>query len=301
VKIIFKIALVVFMLRIAMPISAYCQHEAPEATQQKESGGEQLDIIDKVVDHKEVDFYFFGKLHLPQFPPIKIGGITIDLSPTKSLFMMVLVSIILILVLLRAAHINTKNKVPKGIGNFVEVMIVFIRDDIVVPNLGKDGVRLLPLFLTMFFFILFANLFGLIPMMVQPTKNINVTGGLALITFFTMIGQGMKKNGVIGYWKGLAPPGVPVFVLPIMVVVEFIGLFTRPFALLMRLFANMTAGTIIVLSLIGLIFIMSYAGIVIAIPFAIFIYCLEIFIAVLQAYIFTMLSSIFINLAIHQH
>ena len=111
----------------------------------------------------------------------------------------------------------------------------------------------------------------------------------------------MKKNGVIGYWKGLAPPGVPVFVLPIMVVVEFIGLFTRPFALLMRLFANMTAGTIIVLSLIGLIFIMSYAGIVIAIPFAIFIYCLEIFIAVLQAYIFTMLSSIFINLAIHQH
>ncbi|HPS65800.1 MAG TPA: F0F1 ATP synthase subunit A, partial [Ignavibacteria bacterium] len=97
------------------------------------------------------------------------------------------------------------------------------------------------------------------------------------------------------------PPGVPAFVLPIMLVVEFIGLFTKPFALLMRLFANITAGTIIVLSLIGLIFIMNYAGIVIAVPFAIFIYCLEIFVSVLQAYIFTMLSTLFINMAIHQH
>ncbi len=294
-KITFKIALIILLFRFMMPALSFGQEEHQGANDEK------LDIVDKVVDHKDVDFYFFGKLHLPQFPPVKIGGMTIDLSPTKSLFMMVLVCIILTIVLVRAARINTKNKVPKGIGNFIEVLIVFIRDDVVVPNLGKDGLRLLPLFLTMFFFILFANLFGLIPMMVQPTKNINVTSGLALITFFTMIGQGMKKNGVIGYFKGLIPPGVPAFVLPIMLVVEFIGLFTKPFALLMRLFANITAGTIIVLSLIGLIFIMNYAGIVIAVPFAIFIYCLEIFVSVLQAYIFTMLSTLFINMAIHQH
>ena len=215
--------------------------------------------------------------------------------------MMFLSSVILVLVLARAASVNTKNKVPKGVGNFIEVIIVFIRDEIVYPNMGKDGLKLLPFFLTIFFFILFANFIGLVPFMAQPTKNINVTTGLALITFGTTQIIGMKKNGVFGYLKGLVPHGVPVFVLPIMIVVEFIGLFTKPFALLMRLFANITAGSIIVLSLIGLIFIMNWAGAVIAVPFALFIYCLEIFVALLQAYIFTMLSCIFINMAVHQH
>ena len=260
----------------------------------------KLDIVEKVVDHNYVDFYFFGKLYLPQFEPIHVGSIEIDLSPTKSLFMMILSSLLLIIVLWRAASINTKNKVPKGIGNFIETIVIFIRDDIVLPNMGKDGLKMLPFILTIFFFILFANLIGLFPFMAQPTKNISVTTGLALITFFTTQIYGMKKNGVVGYFKGLIPPGVPTFVLPIMIIVEFIGLFTKPFALLMRLFANITAGSIIILSLIGLIFIMSYAGIIIAVPFAIFIYCLEIFVAVLQAYIFTMLSVLFINMAIHQ-
>lgn len=260
----------------------------------------ELDIIDKVVDHNYVDFYFFGKLYLPQFEPIDIGGIKVDLSITKSLFMMFLVSIILIVTLMIAAAKNTKNPVPKGIGNLIETIIIFIRDEVVYPNMGKQGLRLLPFFLTLFFFILFSNLFGLIPFMVQPTKNINVTTGLALITFFTIQIMGIKKNGFIGYFKGLVPGGIPIFVFPIMIVVEFIGLFTKPFALLMRLFANITAGSIIVLSLIGLIFIMSYAGIIIAIPFSIFIYLLEIFVSLLQAYIFTMLSAIFINMAIHQ-
>ena len=264
-------------------------------------GDEKLDIIEKVVDHDYVDFYFLGKLPLPKFPPVHIGGMTIDFSITKSLFMMFLSSVILVLVLARAASVNTKNKVPKGIGNFIEVIIVFIRDEIVYPNMGKEGLKLLPFFLTVFFFILFANFIGLVPFMAQPTKNINVTTGLALITFGTTQIMGMKKNGVFGYLKGLVPHGVPVFVLPIMIVVEFIGLFTKPFALLMRLFANITAGSIIVLSLIGLIFIMHWAGAVIAVPFALFIYCLEIFVALLQAYIFTMLSCIFINMAVHQH
>lgn len=264
-------------------------------------GEEKLDIIEKVVDHDYVDFYFLGKLPLPKFPPVHIGGIAIDFSITKSLFMMFLSSIILVLVLARAASINKRNRVPRGVGNFIEVIIVFIRDEIVYPNMGKEGIRLLPFFLTIFFFILFANFIGLLPFMAQPTKNINVTTGLALVTFTTTQIMGMKKNGVFGYLKGLIPHGVPVFVLPIMIVVEFIGLFTKPFALLMRLFANITAGSIIVLSLIGLIFIMNWAGAVIAVPFALFIYCLEIFVALLQAYIFTMLSCIFINMAMHQH
>ena len=289
--------LFVCLFSINISFAQDSNHEEQVLTHEDEG---KLDIVEKVVDHNYVDFYFFGKLYLPQFEPIHVGSIEIDLSPTKSLFMMILSSLLLIIVLWRAASINTKNKVPKGIGNFIETIVIFIRDDIVLPNMGKDGLKMLPFILTIFFFILFANLIGLFPFMAQPTKNISVTTGLALITFFTTQIYGMKKNGVVGYFKGLIPPGVPTFVLPIMIIVEFIGLFTKPFALLMRLFANITAGSIIILSLIGLIFIMSYAGIIIAVPFAIFIYCLEIFVAVLQAYIFTMLSVLFINMAIHQ-
>ncbi len=260
----------------------------------------KLDIIEKVVDHDYVDFYFLGKLKLPQFPPVHLGPVTLDFSITKSLFMMMVASLLLVLVLSVAASKNTKNRVPKGIGNLIESLIVFVRDDIVVPNMGKDGLKLLPFFLTLFFFILFANFIGLFPFMAQPTKNMNVTAGLALIAFFTTQAMGMKKNGVWGYMKGLVPPGIPTFVLPIMIIVEFIGLFTKPFSLLMRLFANITAGSIIILSLIGLIFIMEYAGAIIAVPFALFIYLLEIFVSLLQAYIFTMLSVLYINMAIHQ-
>lgn len=277
-----------------------CTYAFPQDNHSNPADNNNLDIVDKVVDHDYVDFYFFGKLHLHKIPPLHIGNISIDFSPTKSLFMMIVSSILLIIFLRRAAVINTKNKVPKGIGNFVETIIIFIRDDILLPNMGKEGLFMLPFFLTIFFFILFANFIGLLPFMAQPTKNINVTTGLALITFFAIQFMGMKKNGVMGYLRGLIPSGIPKFILPVMIVVEFIGLFTKPFALLMRLFANITAGSIIILSLISLIFIMSYSGIIIAIPFALFIYCLEIFVAILQAYIFTMLSVIFISMAIHQ-
>lgn len=290
-------AVLIFVLSYNGITFANSSSNSPDQSVEDEGN---FDIIEKVVDHDYVDFYFFGKLKLPKFQPVHIGGLTIDFSITKSLFMMFVVSVLLILVLWRAARINTKNLVPKGVGNMIESIIVFIRDEIVIPNMGKDGLKLLPFFLTVFFFILFSNLFGLIPFMAQPTKNINVTTGLALISFITTQAMGIKKNGFIGYFKGLIPGGVPVFVLPIMIVVEFIGLFTKPFALLMRLFANITAGSIIVLSLIGLIFIMQYAGAVIAVPFALFIYMLEIFVSLLQAYIFTMLSVLFVNMAMHQ-
>ncbi|MBV6479475.1 MAG: ATP synthase subunit a [Ignavibacteria bacterium] len=262
---------------------------------------EEFNIIDKVVDHHYIDFYFLGKLYLPHFKPVNILGMEFDFSITKSLFMIFLASILLIIIMAYAASVNKKNKIPKGMGNMVESIIVFIRDEIVVPNMGKEGLKLLPFFLTLFFFILIANLIGLFPFMAQPTKNINVTTALALVTFFITQAKGIQAQGFSGYVKGLVPPGVPVFVLPIMIIVEFIGLFTKPFSLLMRLFANITAGSIIIFSLIGLIFVMEYAGTVIAIPFALFIYMMEIFIALLQAYIFTMLSVLYINMAMHHH
>ncbi len=267
------------------------EHEAEDNT--------KLDIISKVVDHDYVDFYMLGKLHLPKFPPVKIGSVLIDFSVTKSLFMMIVSSLVLVIVLVAAASKNAKNKVPTGLGNMIESIVVFIRDEVVVANMGKEGIKYLPFFLTLFFFILFANFIGLFPFMAQPTKNINVTGGLALVTFAMTQVMGVKHNG-LKYFKNLVPPGIPIFVMPIMIVVEFIGLFTKPFSLMIRLFANITAGTIIILSLIGLIFILNYTGAVIAVPFALFIYCLEIFVALLQAYIFTMLSVLFIQGAIHQ-
>ncbi len=292
--------ILVALFAVLFSFKAYADEHKPE-NQPQHGDDNKLDIIEKVVDHNYVDFYFLGKLHLPAIPKVKIGSMTFDFSVTKSLFMMFLSSILLFFVLRRAAVVNTKNPVPRGVGNFVETIILFIRDEIVVPNMGKDGLRLLPFFLTLFFFILFANLIGLIPFMAQPTKNISVTTGLALISFAMIQINGMKKNGVFGYLKGLVPHGIPAFVLPIMIIVEFIGLFTKPFALLMRLFANITAGSIIIMSLLGLIFIMNWAGVAIAVPFALFIYFLELFVALLQAYIFTMLSVIFINMAMHQH
>jgi F-type H+-transporting ATPase subunit a len=275
--------------------------QSPGVYPVEETDPGKLDIIDKVVDHHYIDLYFLGKIHLPHFEPFEIFGIPVDMSITKSLFMLFVASFLLIAVISIAARKNSKNRVPKGLGNLVEILVVFIRDEIVRPNLGKkEGDKLLPFFLTLFFFIMFANLLGLFPFMTQPTKNVNVTAGLALITFIITQIKGIQKNGFVGYFKGLVPAGIPIFVLPIMIVVEFIGLFTKPFSLLMRLFANITAGSIIILSLIGLIFIMEYAGGVIAIPFALFIYLLEIFIALLQAYIFTMLSVLYVNMAMHQ-
>lgn len=294
-----SVFILILVFSLVLPVLLYSEEPSSENGNNGYDEG-KLDIVEKVVDHDYVDFYFLGKLHLPKFPPVHVAGLNIDFSVTKTLFMMIISSLILVAVLVRAASINSKNRVPRGLGNFIETIIIFIRDEIVVPNLGKDGLKLLPFFLTLFFFILFANLLGLIPFLAQPTKNLSVTTALALITFAMIQIMGMKKNGVLGYLKGLVPHGIPVFVLPIMIVVEFIGLFTKPFALLMRLFANITAGSIIILSLLGLIFIMSWAGVIIAVPFAMFIYMLEIFVALLQAYIFTMLSTLFISMAVHQ-
>jgi F-type H+-transporting ATPase subunit a len=133
-----------------------------------------------------------------------------------------------------------------------------------------------------------------------PTGSISITAGLAIITFVMIQALGMKNNGVFGYWKGLLPPGMPILVIPVMVIVEFLGLLTKPFALCIRLFANMTAGHIVVLALIGLIFTLGYGATPVSIAFALFIDLLEILISLLQAYIFTILSALFIGMAVHQ-
>ncbi len=253
-------------------------------------------ILHHVMDGNYLDFSPFFKIYLPHF---QLFGL--DLSITKHVVFMWLGAILLALAMIGVAKSYRKSIVPKGINNFWELFIVFVRDEIAKPTIGKGYEKFLPYLLTAFFFILFGNFLGLIPFSATFTSNISVTATLAILSFLVIQFGGMRKNGTFGYFKGLIPHGVPVLLLPIMIVVEFLGLFTKPFALAIRLFANMTAGHIVIYALISLIFVMQsvvWAGL--AVPLALFIYTLEILVALLQAYIFTMLSSLFIGMAVHQ-
>lgn len=253
-------------------------------------------IMHHIMDGNYLDFSPFGKIYLPQF---ELFGI--DISITRHVVFMWLGALLLFLVFLNVAKSYRKSLAPSGLANFWEVFIVFVRDEIAKPTIGKGYESFLPYLLTAFFFIMFGNFLGLIPFSATFTSNIAVTTVLAIFSFLVIQIGGIKHNGFFGYFKGLVPHGVPIFLLPIMAVVEFLGLLAKPFALAIRLFANLTAGHIVIYALISLIFVMQSAGWAgLAIPMALFIYGLEILVALLQAYIFTMLSSLFIGMAVHQ-
>ncbi len=260
------------------------------------SGSDNSWIMHHIQDGEYLDFTPLGKVYLPQ----NLFGLEwLDIS--RHVFFLFLVSGLLTFFLIRVAGRYKKSLVPKGIANVIEVFIIFVRDEIAKPTIGKGHEKFLPYLLTAFFFILFSNFLGLIPFTATITSNITVTATLAIFSFFVIQGGGMMKNGVFGYFKGLIPHGIPVVLLPIIAVVEILGLFTKPFALAVRLFANMTAGHIVIYALISLIFVMQSYGIaVVSVGMALFVYMLEILVALLQAYIFTMLSSLFIGMAVHQ-
>ncbi len=236
--------------------------------------------------------------------------ISLDVSITSNVFFLLFASIILFVVLRISAMSAKKSLVPKGIRNVVEVLIVFVRDDVIAPNLSEPyATSLLPYFLTVFFFIMTVNLVGLLPWGHTATGSINVTVALALCTFVVTQIVGIRAMGVKAFFKHLLA-GVPemelalgmkLFLLLIMFVIEFIGLFTKPVALAIRLFANMTAGHIITVSLIGLTFLFHsfWVGAFVSVPFSLFVFLLEIFVALLQAYIFTTLSAVFIGMMAH--
>jgi F-type H+-transporting ATPase subunit a len=253
-------------------------------------------LMHHIMDSHELDFEPFFSIPLPH---LNLFGF--DISITKHVIFMWLAAIILIVIFKLVSSHYKKSLTPKGLSNLVEIIILFVRDEIVKPTIGKGYERFLPYLLTVFFFILTCNFLGLLPYGSTATSNISVTATLAVISFIVIQVGGMMKNGVIGYFKGLVPHGVPGWLLPIMAIVEVLGLFTKPFALAIRLFANMTAGHIVILALLGLIFIIhTYFVAPVSIAFALFIYLLEILVALLQAYIFTMLSSLFIGMAVHQ-
>lgn len=244
------------------------------------------------------------------------GGLTrtdgapfIDFSITKNVFTMLLGAIILIVVLISVANTYKTNKgAPKGVQSLLEPIFVFLRDDVAKAGIGPKYEKFLPYISTIFFFVLINNLLGLIPVFpggANVTGNIAVTLVLALVAFIVINISGNKD-----YWLHIVNPDVPFLVKFILIPVEFLGIFIKPISLMIRLFANIFAGHVIVLSLISLIFVFgkagqsvggSVAGAVIAVPFTLFISVIEVLVAFIQAYIFANLTSVFIGLAVAEH
>ena len=262
----------------------------------EEGGGLFTELLHHVQDSHQLDFSPFGHIDLPRFEPVHLAGLTIDLSITKHVVFLWFAAALLVVLAILAARQNRRNKVPAGFGNLMEVLIQFTRDEIVIPNMGTRGVKYMPYLLTTFFYILIMNLLGLIPYCASATGNVSVTAGLAVIAFVMIQAAAIRSQG-IGHYLAHLTGGVHWALWPIMIPIEILGLFTKPFALCIRLFANMTGGHIVIVSLIGLIFIFrSYVIAVGPLGFILGINFLEIFVAVLQAYIFTMLTSLFMGL-----
>jgi F-type H+-transporting ATPase subunit a len=266
-----------------------------------------VDIITPhITDSHHLELPFIGEWEIPRWKPIHIGGLVIDMSITKHVVMLLVASILVLLVMIPAAASNEVRTATeghaRGFGGVVESIVLYIRNEVVLPNVGHHGEGYVPFALTLFFFILFANLLGLIPYGSTATGNISVTGMLAIITFFVIELAGVKALGK-NYWRTIIywPPDQSVYLNApmtlIMTPVELIGKFTKPFALAIRLFANMTAGHVVLLAFISLIFTFgSWAVLLAPLTMGVAISVLELVVAFLQAFIFTLLASVFIGL-----
>ena len=209
-------------------------------------------------------------------------------------FMVVLAAVFLVLIF--TLGYKRTAAVPTGITNVCEVFVVFVRDNIVVPNIGEhDSKKMTPLFCSFFFFILMLNLLGQIPIFAAATGNVNVTFALAFITFLFMSVGTIIKNGPIGFFKAFIPHGIPFWVLLLLVPIEFVGMFIKAAALTIRLFANMMAGHIVVLALLSLAIAIKMWVAILVVPMGVAISLLEVFVCFLQAYVFTLLSAMFIG------
>ncbi len=236
-------------------------------------------------------------VHLPS--GWMIGGV--DVSPSQHVLMMLLAAALLII--LFALGGRRKNNAPASkLGHALEALVIYVRDEVVEPNLGKkDTAAWLPFFLTIFFFFLALNLISLVPGFSAATGNVNFTGAMAVLIFITYNIAGMVRNGPVHYFTGLFPSGVPWPIMIIIIPIELMGLITKAAALCIRLFANMTAGHILLLSLTGLIIVFKTAWVALGfLPMTLFIYMIEVLVAFLQAYIFTLLSALFVGMALHQ-
>ena len=272
-------------------------------------------IFEHTSDSHVVELPFgLGEWHLPT--GWYLFGV--DVSPTKHVVFMVVAAMLVFLTVWYAGRQverrHREGKGPHGFGAAVEAIVLFVRNDVAIANIGHDGAKFAPYILTLFFFILYCNLLGLLPWGATPTGNLAVTGALALSAFLTIEVSGLKALGPRGYLKTIVfvPPGMTgiwaVVMACIMTPIEIIGKIVKPFALTLRLFANMTAGHFVILALLGLIFVFASApppiryGVAVgAVGFTLFMMLLELLVAFLQAYIFALLTAVFIGMMQHAH
>ena len=296
-----------------------------------EGAAERFDAGKVIIEHVSNSPREHPLIHLPM-----VAGI--DFSVTKHVLMLWLVAGTLFagVTLVVRKYVRQDRLVPSGFMTALEMIVEFVRDSIVLPNVGAKWVgSYAPLLLTLFFFILGANLIGLIPVFdalallnhtvlhaseesffaralhggVTATGNFNVTAALATVTFFTIIAAGVRAHGFVQHWKNLVPHGSSPAVALILIPIEIMGMFVRPFALTMRLAANMTGGHVAVLATLSFVFIFGQmspslgvgVGIVLGLPLAVGISALEIIVVAVQAYVFTLLTAVFIGMAIHAH
>jgi F-type H+-transporting ATPase subunit a len=293
---------------------------APES--QHEATGNQIDIAHHIANAHELETPF-GIVHLPDHWKIPLGTDShgqpryLDLSPTRHLVYMLLAAVIVSLVFILSARgvarRQAQGRPPKGFAGAMEAMALWVRQEVVLPNVGPHGEGYAPFLLTVFFFILAMNLLGLLPWGATATSNIAVTAALALIAFVVIEITGMRSLGFKGYMKTIfyLPPGLPggvggsalkVLLLVVMTPIEIIGKLAKPFALAVRLFANMTSGHVLVLALLGLTFLFqSYLVGIGASLLATGVMLLEVFVAFLQAFVFTLLTAVFIGLMRAEH
>ena len=274
-------------------------------------------VLHHTADAWELDLYPLGHVALPRWPDIHIGSLTLNLSPTKHVVFLFISALLVFLTMWVAGRRLERQRAgdiaPKGFANAIEAMVLFVRNDIAIANIGHDGVKFAPYIMSLFFFILYANLLGLIPFGSTATGNLAVTASLAILSFLTIEISGMLKLGAAGYLRTIFPrvPGLPgpgaVVMSVAMAPIEILGKLVKPFALAVRLFGNMTAGHFVILSLFGVIFLFGHLdgwnigiGLLTA-ALVLGIMLLEIFVAFLQAYVFALLTSVFIGLMQHEH
>jgi F-type H+-transporting ATPase subunit a len=311
-------------------IQAHVQEHAQEHAA---GSGEKFEAGKTIIEHVTNSGRDHPLIHLPT-----IAGI--DFSVTKHVLMLWLVASIVFITVTFVVrrYLKRDQSVPSGFANCIEWITEFVRDSIVLPNVGKKWVNTwTPLLLTFFVFILTANAIGLIPIFeivalldhwvlhtsegsflkqvvhggTTATANFNVTAALATITFASIIVAGSKAHGFFGHWKNLVPHGLNPAIYVILIPIEIMGMFVRPFALTMRLAANMTGGHIAILAILSFVFLFAEIagtalagigiGLVVSVPMAALISALEIIVVLVQAYVFTLLTAVFIGMAIHTH
>jgi F-type H+-transporting ATPase subunit a len=304
--------------------------QVPAAETAAEGAREGFNAGEVIIEHVSNSSLDHPLIHLPTV-------LGVDLSVTKHVLMLWLVAAFLFFVITYTVrrYLRQDGQVPSGLANVIELVVEFVRDTIVEPNVGKKWTNTYtPLLLTFFLFIFIANLVGLIPIFdvlslvnralgVSPdsfmgrvvhggttvTGNFNVTAALATITFFAIIVAGARAHGFVKHWKNMIPHGLPFLIYFILIPIEILGMFVRPFALTMRLAANMTGGHIALLAVMSMVFIFNQlagaaAGVgagLVGLPVTVGISALEIIVILVQAYVFTLLSAVFIGMAIHAH